>query len=672
MFEPDQDESLSASTDALTVVPLDATIQEEAFLAAKRGDYELLEVMLGPSIPAEKQEYIELSAKVAADADIQRLYAFLVYLTQKRIEELMAFKALDPDYQDFTMLNSRLANKVIETAITDQVASFQDQRSLAPEGFRELNDNPLIEIALDIDTDTVATVRKDASTMKTFLMTHGVKFAEAQRVVHFWTTPELNKALQDMWYERFAYRASKMPIEVIKNIDELEAALAKQVANCAFYKDKVDECAKIKAPIQSKLVLNENAFIARHQRQRELIEKVLNEKIHAFSNEMQAFLTYANFCLKVELEEEGYGELKGTDEHPKGRWISPNITTFKRNTLMHLAASYKRYRAMYLLHTYQLSLHAKNSDGVTPLALSGEDEAMLLKSMATYSRVVESDYLKESKQVMRDYRNHKLSILESPVKKFFYRIFKNWDVTNGRLYGEIPELLAILLEASQKLSDMEFALAVIRFSRTANRGLFKKSELYRDLMDLVMKFFMEPGYGVKLEEEIVAFMRLTNTDTPGGERVFEMQVVEARQTVKRLQAAIVESNGAIISLQSENDGLRNEKSEMQAAVREKDEEIVALKEALDKQAAAYQAQGEKVQSLEMKSLQQDETLAQMKADTEQLRQMVQQLMQNQIQHTPAVPIPGASVAYHTSTLYGASPESFTPSSPSDIRMSPLT
>ncbi len=663
MFESDEDENVPEAV---------APISEVAFLAAKRGDFDLLEVLLGPSIEAEKKQHIALSVEIAKVEETRRIYVFLAALTQARIDEIRKFKALDLAYQDYGILNSILQKKVVKAIINSQLDSLALRAGLFAEECREINDEPLIKIQLDIDPPLGmnllvdrASGGIDPSTIKTFLVDNHIAFADDQQYIHFWMTPALVDAFAEVWRQRFKYRASRTTIDQINNADELEKFLAEQVHMLKIYDDFIDHCIEMNRPSAMKIEELGNHFIERCHRQRLLIPALLESNAN-YSPALIDFLTHALYCLKVELEEEGFAHLNASNDKPKGRWLSCDITTYKQNTLLHLAAEYKRYRIVHLLMKHGLRLDTPNQDGISPVELSGFEPETLIDLAQKYSREKKSDFLKKSLEKVLHYEAYAKGILNSGVRKFFYRIFWNLSILESRVNEEIPSLLTELHAASQKLSDMEFAISALKLYHNARRGLRRHSELHTAIMQLIIRYFSEPNFGVKLEDEIHTLMRITGAGTPEGQRVFEMQAVAVRENVKRLEAAIVEKGNMIACLQGENELLKREYSN---AV-----ENICEKEAIIKeQTIVLASQALEMQSLKETVTQQGEIIAKTQTDLAEMKAMMQAFMRSHAapSASPAIEIPATRVSNHTSTLYSTSSEAYSPSPVDAVRMTQL-
>ncbi len=664
MFEPEQNDSFTEATAPFVDVPLETGLTQAAFLAAKRGELSLLEVLLGPSIQSEKEKHIELSAKITKVDDVVRIYTFMIKLTEVRIATIREFESLKPEYQNYRVLNTLLNERIVKEVIEGQVDSMGLRGDVYVEECRELNNDPLIEIALDIDSPLEEVVSQ--STIKTFLRANHVPFTDEQQYVHYWVAKGLALAFSNVWYERFAYRATKMPMASINNEDELKQTLETLYQMHKRYEDYASDNADIKRPNITTVDELEHALLARCRRQRGLVVDLLQDKSGRFTPEIIEFLEHALYCLQVELEEEGFAHLNASENKPKSKWISHQITTFKNNTLMHIAAEYKRYRMVSLLMKYGLDVTTPNQDGKTPAALADMDEETLIDFALKYSREKESDFLEKSKEVVKKYEENANIILTSPVKKLFYRLFNNLPILEKRVNHDVPELYAKLRLAYQNLSDMEFAVAAIRLYHQAERGFRNRSALHRSIMNLVIRYLTEQSFGVKDAEDIQRIMQITGLGTPEGEKVYEMEIMQVRETVKRLEEVITAKGGVIACLQSENELLRREHSSAIEGIRERDEVIEEQKQAIE-------TQNIEMENLKQIVIEQGKTIAKTQSDLSEMKAMMQQLLMQQnkpLQITQAKDIPSAavSVSNHASTLYGASPDGFSPSPDGGVRM----
>lgn len=545
------------------------------FSAITQGDYTLANVLLGPSHPPEKQEFCELSAKINTNMEHQRLYTFMSYLTKVRMQTLGEFAAMKPAYHNFEVLREQIQLND-KLAMDAQITSFEDQLDVNSQLVFEVNDDPLISIALNIDKNHHQ-VMKDSTTIASFLNDLHIPTPPDSTHLTVTITGQLKTALMALWKSRFLYRLELIKLPEIQSLSDVEHQLQQLTLDFELYEDEITRCDELRDPLRMRCSILENAYIDRIHYQIEVINKLMLSPERLPSTGLLPHLEHCMARLHFVLNPDIALSLKGTEDEPEKVWLSPTLTDANNNTLLHVAAQHSRYRLVGLLLKHGIPLDALNFEGKTPSMLAALTDENLLNRAKMYDRDKKSDFLTESHNAIKAYKDNALKIYHSWWRREIYSYFNDFRILYERLHKDIPELEQSLWKSSHEMTDMSFVIDAIILSQQAKRGLTKQSSLFDTLMQLIIRYFTNPAFGVKHKDEIGHLMALVNNDTPDVIKRLKQLVSEKDKTiedtqrhVEELSQTVTERGVLINNLQQNNEELANSLSRSFEQIQEKD------------------------------------------------------------------------------------------------------
>lgn len=229
------------------------SIEGIAFIAAKRGEFKLMELLLGPSVEKEKKEYITLNAIILRYENHKRMYDFMSSLTEHRLKCISDYMKAPEQYRNIQTLNSDLSGATAKV-IQDIIDSISAQIDINGVPYCvELTNHPLINMKLDIDKYHEPVNEAD-ETIITFLTRVGIRIPDNEQIIHFQMTQRIAEEMIHLWNKRLHCRASKMPLPELQHPSEvidLEEQL-KEAFN--LYDRKMEEYNTIKIPLSTKAV----------------------------------------------------------------------------------------------------------------------------------------------------------------------------------------------------------------------------------------------------------------------------------------------------------------------------------------------------------------------------------------------------------------------------------
>ncbi len=654
------DHSMDGSPALMSTIPLN--IPTIAFNAAKQGDSELLEILLGPSIASERDIFVELSAQKQAFEDKMRIYEFMLDMTEKRIAEVTTFDALPDEYKNYEAVSMKL-NKVSDVCIRKAIESYHAEEK----PFNQcvvLNDYSYRKVVLEIDQMHSGSLHElrglslaNDATIGIFLESNGVKVVKTGQTVSFYLSDGLQKAMENLWLDRFVYRSELM---VFPKVDAKSFEIKKKALDneACLYRQYIATCRTEIQTLDRDITAYHATYIARCKRQLALIESLMGGHQSQVGPELLNLLGQVKTTILFKMGDNHYKHLANTPNEPKNCWLSPHIRNGEQSTLLHVAVQRKRYRAAHVIRTHGVMLSVKNGNGETPAQLMNYEEDELDRIIQEYSRVKESQFLQDVDNILTDYLTKGNKTLNSAVRRAFYSIFHSVQILRGRIFEEIPQYRQQLQETRQALDDFEFALLARSSATNAKKGFRNRSDLHDPILGLVNRYLdLKENYGVKrLDEEA----RITITSGSVSVHANELAVVRA-ESERNLQQVIQQAK-MIERLEGENQDLSVKLDEARTFTANQSMKIASQDAIIGEQTVKINQQADELKALQSTVAQQGASMKVMKDSLEEMRSLMLMIQQQQAaqqampQASDPIPIVMRRVSVNPSTLYGSPPE----------------
>ncbi len=651
------DDAIDKTAALMSAVHLD--ISAIAFNAAKQGDSELLEVLLGPSLPNEKDEFIRLSAQRAAREDQKRIYEFMLDVTKARIAEVTDFDSIPSDYKDYKKLSIKL-NSLVSDCIARASERYNADEKLFSQCI-ELNDYSRDKVVLEADEMLPANkslVTESAVPMKTVLMGHGVTISATDRYASFYLSDTIKKAMELIWVDRFVYRSVLMVFPVVENAKSYELKKKGLVNESHIYGQYILQCESDIRNLDNEIQSYTTAYLTRCRRQLSLIDALLTDQRYELSPELIGLINKVKVTILFKMGDARYKHLAGAADEPRRCWVSPHIKNATGSTMLHVAVQRKRYKSAYVLKSHGLMLNTKNRKGKTPADLSGYEEDELNRIIQKYARVTDSAFLKEVEEVVLKYLAKSNKTLNSVPRTLLYRIFHDINILRTRVNHEIPRYRQKIQETRQSLDDMPFALSALKYAKDAQKGLRNRSELHQSIIALVDQYLdIDNNYGVKPLDEVARI-----GIAPQGSIAQTKALAAARAESDRQLQVIVQQSELIARLEGENQDLSGKLDKARDFAAEQSKKIASQDAKIDEQSEQIKTQANELDALKATVTRQGSDMQAMQDSIAQMREMMlmiqgQQATQQAMPRVSSpIPIVVKRVSVNPNTLYAPSAE----------------
>lgn len=655
-----------------------------AFRAARTGDTNLLEVLLGPSLPDEKKQFIKLLLERHAIEEEMRIFEFMAYVTDKRLEVIEAYENTDPDYRNFNKLQQKL-NGLLSECIT--IATNRYQNDTNNHHFSQcvpLNDNALKKVVLYIDREQyvgdLSKLRASAlgdTSIRLFLQKHDVKFEPDADYAHFYLSESLKAAWVKVWRERFGLRAENMMVPVLQTEDDYQANKKCITDEASRYHVRVTHSKGRLTEVNTRIHEFGLPYHERGKRQLANIEAYLADQQNKLSPELLALISKVKTAILFKAGEATYRHLAGTNDEPRSCWVSPQLRDKSGATLMFGPVRNEWYRTANLLLKYGLTVNASNKKGQTPATIAKMEEDELLNHIERYAREKSSQFIDDAQKIVTEYEEKYKLTLNSIWKRLRYRIFNSLEVLEERMNKEVPLYKKAIKESSQALSDFELALQIGQLSKNAKRGLLNKSKLHGELEKLLDCYMSEQHYGVKPREGVSSLMvyrgGAQDEDHDNSHAALVQSRLEQERQLQKLQQALAEKEAENMQLRGDVDHLsvrlESEKqlnSQQSQTIARQSTIIEEIEAKLKEEIVKREAQEKRVAELEVNFHTRDSEVQAMQQMIQVMQNTLLRIQAQQQQSQPleqVVPPPSAPidmvvrrVSVSSSTMYGSPPE----------------
>lgn len=342
--------------------------QSEAISAAKRGDSRLIGILLGNGITSKDQEALK-AARIELDSgrSLEFCQEFAREALAYQQENLLAFLEQPVEKQTFTQL---------QTEFQQAIRDAKEVMVSAKISYYEYR--PFV-VNCTFDTEEA---------YETWLQ----KQFDSYSLI-----PNVFISLEpDMPLDKLVQLLNEKNIEINGLANKLAEGRQQSFGNFS----------------QFEIVINRK--FENHQK---LIEEFLNDR-----DNLPA-------CYSYQTPEEK-ANLKSALSEAK---ISINLCDESGNTLLHYALDRKHIDLAILLLQKGADINIKNKTGQLPWEYAGINKSamILIQSNAAQLNYLESKFLKEAEQILRDYEP-KLKSKEADLRSSFWRIFTDEEITTER------------------------------------------------------------------------------------------------------------------------------------------------------------------------------------------------------------------------------------------------
>lgn len=413
-----------------------------AFLAAKRGDLDLIQVLLGPNIKQHRERYLNLLREIHQIKLNLQLNEFRSKLAQAALTEISIYLALDRRYQAITTLNETLSEK--SHHITEEAIHSATTETLCAER---------------------NTINGDMPPISPSMLEEECRTRFNREIIGF--------DLQSMkTTEHAAMKADMINDYLLVVSDNIKA-------------DKT----KLKSITDEKEKINKK-FSERLDSQLRILNTYKSNPEKCWADTVKDNLE--NYIYELEC-------IKQLDEpilNPNIQaWLDPNLMDEKGNTLAHHAAAEKNYHLLNYLIKMGTSLDARNDNDQTPAQLCYLTESELARIIQQYEDITESELVKSLLEIMHKYKQKADAILFSSFKAFLYRLFYDIETLKSRIENDIPAYLSLIEKAKNDPDDKRLVVEGIPIALNAKRGALGRSQFHADVIALFRKYHAERGFG---------------------------------------------------------------------------------------------------------------------------------------------------------------------------------
>lgn len=653
-----------------------------AFRAARTGDTNLLEVLLGPSLPDEKKQFIKLLLERHAIEEEMRIFEFMAFVTDKRLETINTYENIATEYRNLNILQHKLNGLLSECVIT---ATNRYQNDSSNHHFSQcvpLNDNSLKKVVLYIDheqyLDDISKLRASLlgdTSIRLFLQSHHVKFEPDADYAHFYLSESLKAAWVEVWRERFDFRSQTMIVPTMQTEDDYQANKKCITDEASRYHVRVTHSKERLTEVNTRIHEFGLPYHERGKRQLANIEAYLADQQNKLSPELLELISKVKTAILFKAGEATYRHLAGTNDEPRSCWVSPQLRDKSGATLMFGPVRNEWYRTANLLLKYGLTVNASNKKGQTPATIAKMDENELLNHIERYAREKSSQFIDDAQKIVTEYEEKYKLTLNSIWKRLRYRIFNSLEVLEERMNKEVPLYKKAIKESSQALSDFELALQIGQLSKNAKRGLLNKSKLHGELEKLLDCYMSEQHYGVKPREGVSSLMvyRGGAQDHDNDHVALVQSNLEQERQLQKLQQALAEKEAENIQLRDDVDHLsvrlESEKqlnSQQSQTIARQSTIIEEIEAKLKEEIVKREAQEKRVAELEVNFHTRDSEVQAMQQMIQVMQKTLLGLQAQQQQSQPleqVVPPPSEPidmvvrrVSVSSSTMFGSPPE----------------
>jgi hypothetical protein len=457
---------------AQEINPVAINHTDYAFLAAKNGESEFLEVLLGPSIPAEKHKREELLVLAQGVFEVTTLWEFRCRLAESKLAVLQNFEASPVNFAE---LNQALHASAVQ-AIDVSLALFDERQGLHKTAYYSVDQ--LQFPTLDLNDRRLG---RSALTMKDFFNAQdGIKHDE-KNIYCVELTDDMKASLKRLQGARYKKQAEAVGFELI---DKPDVALYIAQLN----DDVAIATSKVEALLAERTVINNQCA--------ELDDLQYNQRKQRFDGLVEKFKRDLSKVPSV-YRRVPLPELPALLKSAK---VPVSVRDKEGNTLLHVASEARQYHVVRLLLERDADLNALNQMQATPWDLARLTGPGELKALAkVYKKRSESKFLADVVKAVGSYKEEHEKILNS---------FKKYLHTDKRLAERADQLLAIqagIERAKQVPTDDLLVLTILTINLLATRGSRGRSTLLDPLMGHVSRYLKEKGYGVTNQDIMEIF-----------------------------------------------------------------------------------------------------------------------------------------------------------------------
>lgn len=553
-----------------------------AFIAAKNGDHDFLEALLGPSIPSEKRQYEKLLADIQTYYDKIELWEFRRRLAERKLAMLKNFKGgVDVVLSINTQLRACAADE-----IQLSVDAWSDRCGVHSLVYYNATQSQFPTLDAHDHMHGYS-----PNKMGDFFASLGITKPDAQAYYCISLSQETKAALRDLLVARYERQAERVDFD-IKEISEVSDYLDHLGNSIDAAQAEIDRLSAQKRPISDQIAqLNDVNYNVRKQRFRDLVAK------------FEANPELLPLVYRVPSPE--LGPLL------KSARVPVDARNKDGNTLLQVAAEAKKYNVVRLLLDHDADLSVRNGINAPPVwELAGLHTEAELRSLAkVYKRRNESRFLADVNKDFQAYKKAHEDLLKS---------YKRYLHTEKRLQ-ERSEQLANLEAGIQKAKtvpiDDILVLDILTLNLLATRGSLGRSGLFDPLVARVKRYTQEKGYGVTRQDIIevlngeVSASVNAELERVTKEKDARIELLEAELRSSELKNTMKDSALASMSVQCE----------------EKDAEISKQRHLLSEKDKAIEWYQSKVNELSDKFLEQVKSSEHAARQIEMLTQAVAQL-----------------------------------------------
>jgi hypothetical protein len=140
-------------------------------------------------------------------------------------------------------------------------------------------------------------------------------------------------------------------------------------------------------------------------------------------------------------------------------------------------------------------LQAKNANGQTAAQLCYLTEDELESRVSQYKGDGESKLIKSFLLLLEKYKMKSDEILMSPIKRFFYALFRDIKKLQALLERDIPAYLKLIETVRKEASDKRLVIEGIPIAMTAKTGNSSLDSLHSEALVLFRRYHEEEGFG---------------------------------------------------------------------------------------------------------------------------------------------------------------------------------